>query len=948
MSRVASSDPNSLNRFTNIAAQVEEKIFRYATTKDVYLKGICKKMALMDNSSSSIVASSSSQGTEFSEADATGDSSRLQNVPEFAHNVMGNSVDQLQPIIATTKSEMSSSQPLQLVVSQPDQPQQLQNHHLQRLYNNHLPQKQQSVSQKIQQHMQQKISSQQLHQQLPQQQSSATLSNWNQQFTEQINTLEQQQNSLSQGYKSNTFQQPYGLPSNVSGALQLQKVVAPQSNVLKLLSHQPPTPMLRPVEVTAAQHEVPQTSQSTQFHQLQGSPMKLNLSEENMPQMLQTSAVLFKSQNVIDQQKQIQSQRVLHEVSTASLGSSAPNELTNVATWYDWAYQKLQSVRENCLEDLERLQKTAVDMFQQAQNPENFKKSIISIGKMITFLKLPRSDIVRFSEQKFQGYLQAILLFVYHSNMKNKNSAPAQQQAQQLQFSGCKSQPSQLQHNKNVRPHFHPEKLPSRSTPIGISPLSEIEQGFPNSQPTMINSLQSGSQVRLEKRNVFSPLQHDYPTPVHQAITGSSKQKKFSHNSSLNTLDSTINSFQKSSTIIAFQQQKQHKIHQTMQPQNLTQVFTEDAQPSISSGFLQHCHSIDSEHPDQTQPPRNPVQFHSTSQIYQSSSLQVSQQNLGSPLSKAGTVFPSATPVDLEKRPSSVSVLSNSDCNQQTAAPKQPLKRLLKAVESVSQKALSASVQEIDMIAGTTIDNVSKGSVGGGLACRMICQIKARNYRLQNRHVFADKVKHQINYMAHKATLLSANEICSFKRLADDLSDLDSTARYQIKRPRIEPKNELQNEIKCINQQLVETMIDLDSTEDLASTVTGEGTVIRCSYSAVALSQNLKLLYASSHILPVLSLWLLVPADYPNSSPTIFDGMTVRWSHDNKESKELSENAKLKFSIVLRILSEPMSLGEMARTWEFCAREVFLENAQHIGGECFSSRYGRWENCITG
>ena len=229
---------------------------------------------------------------------------------------MGNSVDQLQPIIATTKSEMSASQPLQLVVSQPDQPQQLQNHQLQRLYNR-LPQKQQTGSQNIQQqHMQQKISSQQLHQQLPQQQSSATLFNWNQQFTQQINTLEQQKNSLSQGYKSNTFQQPFGLPSNVSGVLQLQKVVAPQSNVLKLQSHQTPTPMLQPVEVTAAQHEVPQTSQSTQFHQLQGSPVKLNLSEETMRQMLQTSAVLLQSQNVIDQQKQIQSQRVLHEEST--------------------------------------------------------------------------------------------------------------------------------------------------------------------------------------------------------------------------------------------------------------------------------------------------------------------------------------------------------------------------------------------------------------------------------------------------------------------------------------------------------------------------------------------------------------------------------------------------------------------------------------------------------
>lgn len=238
-------------------------------------------------------------------------------MPGFAHNIMGNSVDHLQPIIATIKSEMSASQPLQLVVSQPDQPQQLQNHQLQRLYNTRLPQKQQTVSQKIQQqHMQQNISSQQLHQQLPQQQSSATLCNWNQQFTQQINTLEQQQNSLNQGYKSHTFQQSFGLPSNVSGVLQLQRVVAPQSNVLKLQSYQPPTPMLQPVEVTAAQHEVPQTSQSTQFHQLQGSPMNLNLSEETMQQMLQTSPVLLQSHNVIDQQKQIQSQRVLHESST--------------------------------------------------------------------------------------------------------------------------------------------------------------------------------------------------------------------------------------------------------------------------------------------------------------------------------------------------------------------------------------------------------------------------------------------------------------------------------------------------------------------------------------------------------------------------------------------------------------------------------------------------------
>ena len=49
----------------------------------------------------------------------------------------------------------------------------------------------------------------------------------------------------------------------------------------------------------------------------------------------------------------------------------------------------------------------------------------------------------------------------------------------------------------------------------------------------------------------------------------------------------------------------------------------------------------------------------------------------------------------------------------------------------------------------------------------------------------------------------------------------------------LQPNNELWDEIKYINQRLVETVIDLDSTEDVSTTEAGEGTIIRCSYSAV-------------------------------------------------------------------------------------------------------------------
>jgi hypothetical protein len=385
---------------------------------------------------------------------------------------------------------------------------------------------------------------------------------------------------------------------------------------------------------------------------------------------------------------------------------------------------------------------------------------------MIRFLKLTRSDIVWLPHKKLQDHLQAIV--IYHSNITKKNNLSVQRHTQRLQLSGDTSQASKPQHNKNLRPLFPPVNLPSTSTPpIGLSPLSAIEQGFPNSQPMMINSLQSGSQARLERRNVFSPLQHDSTRSKHQTITSSSKQTNFSHYSSLNTLDSTRNSFPQSSTITPLQQQKQQQMHQMMQPQNFKQqnqpqwiqqrkeqVFMQDAQPSVSSGLLQHHHSIDSLH--QTQPPGNPLQFYATSpQMYQSSSPQVNQRNLGSPLSKDATVLQSATspfitaspstpltpssaPVDLEKHPSSVSPLSNSenigqtqapvvltqldaqtqiqtqffsndspgisaspllvelansDCNQQTAAPKQPLEHLLKAVCIFSSFiALSANI----------------------------------------------------------------------------------------------------------------------------------------------------------------------------------------------------------------------------------------------------------------
>lgn len=42
-----------------------------------------------------------------------------------------------------------------------------------------------------------------------------------------------------------------------------------------------------------------------------------------------------------------------------------------------------------------------------------------------------------------------------------------------------------------------------------------------------------------------------------------------------------------------------------------------------------------------------------------------------------------------------------------------------------------------------------------------------------------------------------------------------------------------------------------------------------------------------------------------------------------------------------------MSLKDIVKTWDVCARAVICEYAQQSGGGTFSSKYGSWENCST-
>ncbi|KAA8517378.1 hypothetical protein F0562_017671 [Nyssa sinensis] len=764
----------------------------------------------------------------------------------------------------------------------------------------------------------------------------ATILQQSQQLKLQKNVLDkQQQLPLYQQNMSTPCQQPLRLQSDV----RQQQMVRPQSE-LKLWTHQNPMHILLQPELSAAQQELQQTSQPIQLHQLHQSV-------------------------IIDEQKQLhQSQRMLPDSSSASVDSTAQTEHACSVDWRDKAYQQLLSTREMYFPELIKLYQRTHELCCKPPNLESatkYEKTRILIEKMLKFLQLPRADMVHISQEKFYGYLKLIFWYLNSDWIKNPVSMQNHGQHQQP---GCQSQIFQLQQKRSMKTQFHSVNPGSTSTLSG-SPQFLMHQGVPNSQPNMINSFQIGSLARSEQRlNKFISNPHKSKQPMQRPMIEQKEQK----------------------VLI----QKIFEVNDSKGRQLM----------GFSSGKLQQRHSFGqhSEYSPQPLLASTPCQLNAAfMQTSQHSSPQDDQINLFSPLCKgvphlqsatslltfpsdSTPLTPSSIPVNIEKHSFGVSPVSiaenmehpqleseptiqnqslaictpgdsasplltefNPEGNQHSNTTGQPLERLLEVVKSISSRALSASIQDIESVF-CMIDSCV--ATGEDLAADTSWQLQTRKFSLQYGSSSVKRMKRHISTMALDVLSSPSGENDSFKQFHGQISDdMESTATSRIKRAKIETKNMLA-EIKEINQQLVETVIDvvLDSAEDATLAGVGEGTIVTCSYSASHLGENFKLQYASSQLSSILPVHLLVPADYPNSSPIILDSSSVGSS---EQLEDLSKKAKARFNISLRKLSEPISLGEMAITWDACARAVFSEFAQSLGGEGFSSRYGMWENCIA-
>ncbi|XP_048140062.1 mediator of RNA polymerase II transcription subunit 15a isoform X3 [Rhodamnia argentea] len=322
-----------------------------------------------------------------------------------------------------------------------------------------------------------------------------------------------------------------------------------------------------------------------------------------------------------------------------------------------------------------------------------------------------------------------------------------------------------------------------------------------------------------------------------------------------------------------------------------------------------------------------------------------------------GTPGISASPLLAEFGPDGAHGNASAVVSSRSTVTEQPIERLTKAVKSMSPQALNAAVNDIgsvvsmvDRIAGSAPGNGSRAAVGEDLVAMTKCRLQARNYMTQDGTTGNRKMRRYTSAMPLNVVSSAGSVNDSFKQFTGaESSDLESTATSSIKRPRIEANHVLLEEIREINQRLIDTVVDISDEDVNPSAIVsvaegGEGVIVKCSFNAVALSPNLKSQYASAQMSPIQPLRLLVPTNYPSCSPVLLDKFPVEVS---KEFEDLSVKAKSRFSISLRSLSQPMSLREIARTWDDCARAVILEYAQQRGGGSFSSKYGTWENCLS-
>nr|XP_043624881.1 mediator of RNA polymerase II transcription subunit 15a-like [Erigeron canadensis] len=774
---------------------------------------------------------------------------------------------------------------------------------------------------------------------------------------QQNNLSNIQQNSIVQRNNLSVYHQQHLGPQSSQNRQQHQ-LVGTQSGNSAMLNNQYSARLVQSMQSQRLQEQaIPQIQSGQLYHQSNIKP-EVNMSQGDMQQRLPTSQDL-QQQNVLNQQQQLsQQQRAMPETSSIPVDPVSTTGVLNSGDWQEEAYQKIKTAKDKYMpwfaqklrkfmHDLNILQhdfepqkppsKQFMDLQKYKQMLENFMK----------FLLVSKTNI----PPNYKENLGKIESFM--SRFLSKRGVTRQQQPL---IAPHINSPHQLQQTQNhltqVQPHENQIPSQMQSVDSQHSNMSGLQNNNMDFRQPTSNMLQPHQLKQIQDREMQrQQLLHEQIifNQQHQLHPRTKQQQQPNRNQITNGKELEV----RQQTGIKSQPIKQQKLsgYQQQFPSSSAQIDKQNLLNSAtkSGTALQYANSL-----IMVSSPSTPYTSHrpikSKKVNYGNSSLSNAAGNVGhqttgvtlpsQPLANATTgistspllseckapdgnhhgygaskVYETSAVVPPEEgQPSAVPhprtlPRQNQDASCLASTIEDPMEHLLRVVKSMSPKSLTSAVSDISS-ALSTIDSIVEADPGDG----SIGEDLAAMTKSHLQRPFASK--------------------------------WEATATSTMKRPRIERRHPLLDEIREINQGLIDTVVDITQEDDVDPATAlgvGKGIVVKCSFSTVALDPNLKSQYASESS-PIQPLRLLVPATYPNCSPLLLDEFPDEVS---KECDDLSLRVKCQFRSSVERFKHPVSLSEMVRAWNACARIVIMEYAQKSGGGTFTSKYGAWKDCLT-
>ncbi|MCL7036767.1 hypothetical protein MKW94_019840 [Papaver nudicaule] len=259
----------------------------------------------------------------------------------------------------------------------------------------------------------------------------------------------------------------------------------------------------------------------------------------------------------------------------------------------------------------------------------------------------------------------------------------------------------------------------------------------------------------------------------------------------------------------------------------------------------------------------------------------------------------------------------------------------IQRVQTSSSKALRAAVKDIysvvsmsDVFAGSHPGvEGTKSSFPEDLVSTTRCRVEHGNSDIIN-DVVQKNFKRQYSIKSSfSGWPLDYDEKKGCKTVNDfgSSEELKSGATSGIKKSRLETNHALLEEVRKINLVLVNSKLDVSGEGTSLMSDAGEsveGTIVKCTFSPMYCSSSTKKF-------PALPMWFLIPAKYPHCSPVLLDSFIAYQSHDYAYENLLLE-AMDKFYASINCISVPISLEDMATSWDSSVNAVFSEYARRM------------------